>query len=60
MGISVGNGGGLVKTGIVLGATFTLGTILLKGTIKMIDNMTGNKVPAEYTAFRAQRYGYRY
>lgn len=58
MGISVsnGSGGGMIKTGAMLGIGFTLGAILLKGSIKMIDNMTGNKIPAEYTAFRAQRY----
>lgn len=57
MGISVGgNGSGMLKTGIVLGLGLTLGSILLKGTIKMVDNMTGNKIPAEYTAFRGRYY----
>lgn len=60
MGISIGNGGsgGMIKTGLFLGVGLTLGAILLKGGIKMVDRMTGNKIPAEFTAFRGYRYQY--
>jgi hypothetical protein len=58
--ISVGGKNGGLMTWVLAGAGLTLGAVLLKGTLKTVNKLSGNKIPAEFMSFRARPNYYMY